>query len=133
MKNLRFPCSGHDTVGGVVFFARMLDKIRLHAAGELPDDYNLGSGHDADHDTDACLDLALLGIPAFRTSLSPTGAGATPAAVREALLRYSTHAHGLDLDALVEAGHLAERIVGHPLPSAVLRGGSLQRFRPRAS
>ena len=47
MKNLRVPCSGHATVGGVVFFARMLDKIRLHAAGELPDDYNLGSGHDA--------------------------------------------------------------------------------------
>lgn len=40
---------------------------------------------------------------------------------------------GIDLDALVEAGHLAERIVGHPLPSAVLRGGSLRRFRPRAS
>jgi len=40
---------------------------------------------------------------------------------------------GVDLDALVEVGHLAERIVGHQLPSAVLRGGSLQRFRPRAS
>lgn len=34
-------------------------------------------------------DLALLGIPAWRTSLSPTGAHATPAAVREALQRYS--------------------------------------------
>lgn len=57
----------------------------------------------ADHSDDGSLDLALLGIPAFRTSLSPTGAHATPAAVREALLRYSTHAHGLDLDALVVA------------------------------
>lgn len=57
----------------------------------------------ADHGADASLDLALLGIPAHRTSLSPTGAHATPAAVREALLRYSTHAHGLDLDALVVA------------------------------
>jgi len=36
---------------------------------------------------------------------------------------------GIDLDALIEAGRLAERIVGHPLPSAVLRGGSLRRFR----
>ena len=35
------------------------------------------------------VDLALLGIPAWRTSLSPTGAHATPAAVREALRRYS--------------------------------------------
>lgn len=47
MKTLRFPCSGTATVGGVVFFARMLDKIRLHAAGELPDDYNLGGGFDS--------------------------------------------------------------------------------------
>lgn len=31
----------------------------------------------------------ILGIPAFRTSLSPTGAHATPAAIREALTRYS--------------------------------------------
>ncbi|GAA2007121.1 arginase family protein [Microbacterium ulmi] len=34
-------------------------------------------------------DAAILGVPAFRTSLSPTGAHATPAAVREALRRFS--------------------------------------------
>ncbi len=34
-------------------------------------------------------DAAILGVPAFRTSLSPTGAHATPRAVREALRRYS--------------------------------------------
>lgn len=33
--------------------------------------------------------LALLGVPAWRTSLSPTGAHATPGAVREALRRFS--------------------------------------------
>ena len=33
--------------------------------------------------------LAILGVPAWRTSLSPTGAHATPAAVRDALRRYS--------------------------------------------
>ncbi|WP_166844523.1 arginase family protein [Isoptericola sp. BMS4] len=33
--------------------------------------------------------LALLGVPTWRTSLSPTGAHATPAAVREALRRFS--------------------------------------------
>ena len=35
-------------VGGLVYFARMLDKIRLHARGELPPDYqaNLGRGFD---------------------------------------------------------------------------------------
>ncbi|MFI2105416.1 arginase family protein [Isoptericola sp. NPDC019693] len=34
-------------------------------------------------------DLAVLGVPTWRTSLSPTGAHATPAAVRDALRRYS--------------------------------------------
>lgn len=38
---------------------------------------------------DARAGLALLGVPAFRTSLSPTGAHATPAAIRDALRRYS--------------------------------------------
>jgi len=38
---------------------------------------------------DARFDLALLGVPAFRTSLSPTRADTTPTAVREALRRYS--------------------------------------------
>jgi len=35
------------------------------------------------------LDAVLLGVPAFRTSLSPTGANATPPAVRDALRRFS--------------------------------------------
>jgi formiminoglutamase len=46
-------------------------------------------------------DAALLGVPAFRTSLSPTGAHATPAAIREALRRYSPTLLGpppVDLD-----------------------------------
>lgn len=38
---------------------------------------------------DGRTDAVILGLPAFRTSLSPTGAHATPAAVREALRRYS--------------------------------------------
>jgi len=38
---------------------------------------------------DGDLDLALIGVPTWRTSLSPTGAHATPAAVRAALRRYS--------------------------------------------
>lgn len=35
------------------------------------------------------VDVALLGVPAWRTSLSSTGAHATPAAVRDALRRFS--------------------------------------------
>ncbi|MFP3466612.1 arginase family protein [Leifsonia sp. SIMBA_070] len=45
-------------------------------------------------------DLTLLGIPTHATSLSPTGAHATPAAVREALRRYSAFVPGLDVEAL---------------------------------
>ena len=38
------------------------------------------------------VDVTLLGVPAHRTSLSPTGADRTPQAVRAALWRYSTYA-----------------------------------------
>jgi hypothetical protein len=38
--------SDREMVGGLVFFGRMLDKIRLHARGRLPSDYNLGHGLD---------------------------------------------------------------------------------------
>src|SRR5699024_4934949 len=36
-------------------------------------------------------DVTLVGVPTWRTSLSNTNAGVTPAAIREALRRYSTH------------------------------------------
>lgn len=41
-------CSPHQTTGGMVYFARMLSKIRLHAAGQLPVPYHeyLGGGFD---------------------------------------------------------------------------------------
>ncbi|MFS0866917.1 arginase family protein [Microbacterium sp. 179-B 1A2 NHS] len=39
---------------------------------------------------EGAVDAVLLGLPAFRTSLSPTGAHATPAAIREALRRFSS-------------------------------------------
>ncbi|WP_454726485.1 MULTISPECIES: hydroxymethylglutaryl-CoA lyase [Cupriavidus] len=39
---------------------------------------------------------------------------------------------GLDLDKLVEAALLAERLVGHTLPGKVMKGGSLARLRRRA-
>lgn len=40
--------SNYDKVGRIVYFGRMLDKIRLHAAGQLPPEYqkNLGVGFD---------------------------------------------------------------------------------------
>lgn len=46
IPGLRSP---HEKVGGLVYFGRMLDKIKLHAQGKLPADYHnaLGGGFDA--------------------------------------------------------------------------------------
>ncbi|UJP10484.1 arginase family protein [Microbacterium sp. KUDC0406] len=63
---------------------------------------------------DGTADAVLLGIPAWRSSLSPTGAHATPAAVREALQRYSATlmtSPPLDLNAalrIADAGDVTE-------------------------
>jgi hydroxymethylglutaryl-CoA lyase len=38
-------------------------------------------------------------------------------------------ATGVDLEALIDCANLAEDIVGHPLPGAVMRGGGLRHFR----
>ncbi|MFB7885956.1 agmatinase family protein [Microbacterium sp. NPDC056057] len=63
---------------------------------------------------DGSWDAAILGVPAFRTSLSPTGAHATPAAIREALRRYSPTLLGpppIDLNdvlRIADAGDVAD-------------------------
>lgn len=41
---MRSPCSDYVETKGVVFFARMLDKLRLKDQGQLPDDYNYAGG-----------------------------------------------------------------------------------------
>ncbi len=48
MSEPQVPRSAYDRTGGIVYFARMLDKIRLHAAGRLRADFhaNLGDGFD---------------------------------------------------------------------------------------
>src|SRR5678810_474275 len=58
IPGLRSP---NEKVGTLVYFGRMLDKIRLHAAGKLPEDYigNLGDGFDK-----ACIQLFGLPYPA---------------------------------------------------------------------
>ena len=49
MENYSGLRSPHVKTGGLVYFARMLDKIRAEAGGELPEEYraNLGRGFDA--------------------------------------------------------------------------------------
>ncbi len=53
VPGLRSP---YAKVGRVVYFGRMLDKIRLHAAGQLPADYiaNLGDTQPGVFDTRCC-------------------------------------------------------------------------------
>lgn len=45
-----YPRSPKETTRGMMYFGRMLDKIRLHAAGELGADYhaNLGAAQGGD-------------------------------------------------------------------------------------
>jgi formiminoglutamase len=57
-------------------------------------------------------DLVLVGIPAHRTSLSPSGAYATPGAVRAALARYSTWVTSVGVDlahvAVLDVGDIGD-------------------------
>lgn len=59
---------------------------------------------------DEAVDLAFLGIPTWRTSLSATGAGETPAAVREALRYYAAFVPGSEVERLTfaDAGDVDE-------------------------
>ena len=72
----------------------------------LPHDPLWPRAGDWPRDITGPIDLALVGIPTWRTSLSPTSAHATPAAVRAALARFAPFAASLDgrnLDDLVLA------------------------------
>jgi formiminoglutamase len=57
-------------------------------------------------------DFALIGIPAHKSSLSPTSANLSPAAIREALTRYSTFAGSTKTDltklAMVDLGDVSD-------------------------
>lgn len=75
----------------------------------LPDDPHwpraaglLTGGAGGDSTAAGSVDVAMLGVPTWRTSISPTQAHTTPAAIRQALLRMSTWCwdHQVDLAAL---------------------------------
>ena len=70
VPGLRSP---RETVEGLVYFGRMLDKIRLEQAGQLPSDYreNLGKGFDQ-----ACCDFLGVTYPALCERISRGGADA---------------------------------------------------------
>lgn len=62
MANVPGLRSPYEKVGRIVYFGRMLDKIRLHAAGKLPKDYheNLGDSNPGVFDARCC---RFLGVP----------------------------------------------------------------------
>ena len=53
---MKAPRSAYDTTGGMSYFPRMLDKIRLKTAGQLPADYqeNYGDSKPGMFDTRCC-------------------------------------------------------------------------------
>ncbi len=72
VPGLRSP---YDKVGRLVYFGRMLDKIRLHAAGTLPADFvaNLGESNPRVFDGRCC---RFLGV-AYADLVARTLAGGT--------------------------------------------------------
>ena len=62
MPNIHGLRSCYAKVGRLIYFGRMLDKIRLHAAGKLPPDYQeyLGDAHFFTLDGRCC---RFLGVP----------------------------------------------------------------------
>lgn len=83
----------------------------LPLSGRLPHDPSWPRAGDWPALEDAGgLDAVLVGIGTHATSLSPTAAHSTPAAVREALRRYSPHAVGAGLERLriADAGDATE-------------------------
>ena len=54
IMDTKMPRSPYDREGGLLYFPRMVDKLRLRHRGELPEDYhaNLGKGFDKN-----CCDL----------------------------------------------------------------------------
>jgi len=65
VENLRSP---GDKVGGIVYFGRMIDKVRLHREGKLPADYlqNLGAGFDG-----RCLRFLGISYDQFKEEVKP--------------------------------------------------------------
>lgn len=56
----------------------------------------------------ARVDVGIIGVPTWRTSLSATGAHATPAAIRAAVQRYGTFAPGTAWPTVVDFGDVTE-------------------------
>jgi hypothetical protein len=116
VPNLRSP---RETVGGLVHFGRMLDKIRLHAAGKLPADYHANLGRGFDGRTVAFLHVA------YPDVVAQVKAGASDEAVLEWCFEHGRKPTSEEVEIWnafmsklgwrdQNAQHLAERIASEP-------------------
>lgn len=48
MNTITFPRSPFDLIEGMVYFRRLCDKVRLHEANQLPEDYHANLGRAMD-------------------------------------------------------------------------------------
>jgi hypothetical protein len=67
----KLPRSPHDIVGGLVYFPRMLDQIRLHARGDLPEAYHNNLGREFDGHCLAFLHASTLSCASGCSPASP--------------------------------------------------------------
>jgi gluconokinase len=67
-----YPKSPKEKAGGMMYFPRMLDKIRLHARGELGEEYhaNMGKPRSADG---ACLNFLRVNYDGLRERVLQRG------------------------------------------------------------
>ena len=54
MSERKFPKSPRETTKGIIYFPRMLDKIRMHLKGELHEDYHANFGTPQTADSALC-------------------------------------------------------------------------------
>ena len=80
--------------------ATLFEDANWPRAGRWPSADSLGASGRAD--------VGILGVPTWRTSLSATGAHATPAAVRAAMQRYGTFAADVSWPSVVDVGDVVE-------------------------
>ena len=95
MPNVPGLRSCYEKVGRLIYFGRMMDKIRLHAAGQLPAAYHdyLGDEKFFTLDGRCCRFLGIRYAELRERTLAATGAQALSGAADEDLLAWA-HAHG---------------------------------------
>lgn len=97
VTGLRSP---YHKVGRIVYFGRMLDKIRLHAAGLLPEEYwgNLGEARPRLFDARCCRFLGVSYADLKARALASSASGVSGADADEALLAWCHEQGGARAD-----------------------------------